>query len=54
MTGADLIKYIRDSKSENAEGCVYSSDGMIKGADTFAVTHATDEEGKRHLAIMIE
>ena len=54
MTGADLIEWIKESKSEQAEICVYANDGMIKGADTFTVTNAIDGEGKKHLAIMIE
>ena len=54
MTGKDLIEWIKESKSEEAEVCVYAKDGMIKGADTFSVCPATDAEGKKHLAIMIE
>ena len=53
MTGKDLIDWINESKSENAEVIVYASDGMLKGADTFEVANVTDALGKKHIAIVI-
>ena len=54
MTGADLIKWIQESHSENAIIVVWEKSGLLKGADTFSVRDVVDGNDDKHFAIVIE
>ena len=54
MTGADLIKWIQESHSENAIIVVWEKSGLLKDADTFSVRNVVDGNDDKHIAIVIE